>query len=424
MASIIKDPNGRKRIQFVASDKTRKSIRLGKASMRQAEAIKAKIEQLIFTSTGRTNIVDTEVAKWLAGLDDIMYERLVAVGLASERGGTQLGPFLDGYINERTDVKPATTLVYGHTQRNLVEFFGAEKLLNDITVGDAERWRLFLVSEGLAKNTVRRRCGIAKQFFKVAVQRGLILSSPFEGLKAAVKGNPEKFYFISQEEAQKVLGACPDAQWRLIFALSRYGGLRCPSEHLALRWSDIDWERSRMRVPSPKTEHHVGGESRLVPIFPELMPHLREVFEAAEPGSEYVISHYRKPAINLRKNLEQIIEKAGLKTWPKLFQNLRATRQTELCEQWPEHIVCTWIGNSQQVARKHYLQITEKHYEKAAGMVTSEAAQEAALHGTAKPRIEPNSVIEPPLFDEKRGYAIDRERKMGDTGLEPVTSRV
>lgn len=122
-----------------------------------------------------------------------------------------------------------------------------------------------------------------------------------------------------------------------------------------------------MRVPSPKTEHHVGGESRLVPIFPELLPYLREVFEAAEPGSEYVISRYRKPAINLRKNLERIIEKAGLKIWPKLFQNLRATRQTELCEQWPEHVVCAWIGNSQQVARKHYLHVTDEHFERAAG---------------------------------------------------------
>ena len=39
-------------------------------------------------------------------------------------------------------------------------------------------------------------------------------------------------------------------------ALSRYGGLRCPSEHLALKWSDVDWDKSRIRVPSPKTEHH------------------------------------------------------------------------------------------------------------------------------------------------------------------------
>jgi hypothetical protein len=40
------------------------------------------------------------------------------------------------------------------------------------------------------------------------------------------------------EERNKVLEACPNAEWRLIFALSRFGGLRCPSEHLVLTWAD------------------------------------------------------------------------------------------------------------------------------------------------------------------------------------------
>jgi hypothetical protein len=68
-----------------------------------------------------------------------------------------------------------------------------------------------------------------------------------------VGANPERLCFVSREESQKVLDACPDAEWRLLFALSRYGGLRCPSEHLALRWGDVDWERSRFTVRSPKT---------------------------------------------------------------------------------------------------------------------------------------------------------------------------
>jgi len=29
--------------------------------------------------------------------------------------------------------------------------------------------------------------------------------------------------------------------------------------------SDINWAENRLRVPSPKTEHHTGGESRLIP---------------------------------------------------------------------------------------------------------------------------------------------------------------
>ncbi|MHC4563837.1 MAG: hypothetical protein ACYS8X_13845 [Planctomycetota bacterium] len=60
MASVISDPSGRKRIQFVAGDGTRKTIRLGKATVRQAEAIKVKVEQLALTATGVTGVIDDE----------------------------------------------------------------------------------------------------------------------------------------------------------------------------------------------------------------------------------------------------------------------------------------------------------------------------------------------------------------------------
>ena len=51
-----------------------------------------------------------------------------------------------------------------------------------------------------------------------------------------------------------------------------------------------------------------------------------------------------------------------LKPWPKLFQNLRTSRQTELAKRFPEHAVCEWIGNSQIVAREHYLRVTEDDF--------------------------------------------------------------
>jgi hypothetical protein len=120
-----------------------------------------------------------------------------------------------------------------------------------------------------------------------------------------------------------------------------------------------------MLVTSPKTEHHPGGESRLVPLFPELRPYLDESLEQAEPGTEYVIMRYRVTNMNLRTQLMRIIKRAGLKPWPKLFQNLRSTRQTELEENFPSHVVCAWIGNSEAVAKKHYLQVTDEHFKKA-----------------------------------------------------------
>ena len=56
---------------------------------------------------------------------------------------------------------------------------------------------------------------------------------------------------------------------------------------------------------------------------------------------------------------------AGLEPWPKLFQNLRSTRPTELEESFPSHVVCKWMGNSRAVAAKHYLQVTDEHFSKA-----------------------------------------------------------
>ena len=62
----------------------------------------------------------------------------------------------------------------------------------------------------------------------------------------------------------------------------------------------------------------------------------------------------------------RILAKAGLKPWPKLWQNLRSTRRTELARDWPEYVVCSWMGNSRVIAREHYLQGTDEHFEQAA----------------------------------------------------------
>src|SRR5262249_43322526 len=152
--------------------------------------------------------------------------------------------------------------------------------------------------------------------------------------------------------------ACPDTEWRLIFALCRFGGLRCPSELMTLEWAGVDWERNRFLVHSPKTEHLEDGGERWGPMFPELRPHLEEAFELAEPGTVHVITRHRGDNMNLRTQLQRIIRRAGLSAWPKLFQNLRASRQTELAADYPLHVVCAWIGNSEAVAEKHYLQVT------------------------------------------------------------------
>ena len=57
-----------------------------------------------------------------------------------------------------------------------------------------------------------------------------------------------------------------------------------------------------------------------------------------------IITRYRSAFQNIRGAFQAIIRRAGLEEWPKLFQNLRSTRETELAEQFPIHVVCVLVG--------------------------------------------------------------------------------
>jgi len=416
MASISKQKNGRRTVQFVAADGKRKSIRLGKVSQNDALTVKLKIEKLVAATITKHGL-DAETARWVKGLETGLAEKLANAGLIEPPDASTLQAFINAYIESRTDVKPSTATKYRNARKNLIDFFGAEKRLRDVTEADAGDFRRYLASLEYSENTIRLRCRGAKQFFRSAVKRRLIDSNPFEELKGLVSSsNPSRQYFVSREDAGKILQSCPDAQWRLIFALSRFGGLRCPSEHLALRWDDILWDEEKMIVSSPKTEHHEGKESRVIPIFPEIRPYLDEVWELAEDDAEYVITRYRDPKQNLRTTFEKIIKRAGLKAWPKLFHNLRSTRETELAEQFPMHTVCSWIGNSQLIAAKHYLQVTDEHFERA----LQNPVQYPVVSGeTGQEPIFPAHKNTPDLQGCSTKYQSVRRQSMRLRGVEP-----
>ena len=149
-----------------------------------------------------------------------------------------------------------------------------------------------------------------------------------KGLSA--KGNRDKDYFVTDGEVAKgCRRPAPDAEWKLVVARARYGGLRCPSEVLAFSVrGDVDWKRLRITVDSPKTEHHEGKAERLMPLFPELRPYLKKVraellvdFHPEKAATERAAGN---PAMaisrgELMDTAALIITTAGLVPWPKAF---------------------------------------------------------------------------------------------------------
>jgi integrase len=226
---------------------------------------------------------------------------------------------LDQYLERRTDVKEITKIKWRQTCNALKEFFGADKPLASITVGEARDFE-----RGLTQ--------MRKSRYRDADK------------KTALAGNTVRKrvhdHFVKREEAERILAACR-------------------SEHLALRWSDIDWTRNRMEIRSPKTEHHDGKDCRAVPLFPEL------------------------------RHLERILRRAGLHPGPKLRQNLRSPRATELAAEQPAHVAASRLGLSTVVAPKHYRQATDSDLAKVVGEETAGTAAEITV-ATAR-REEPQT---------------------------------
>ena len=155
MASIIKEPKGRKTIQFTASDgRTRPKIRLGKVDSRTARSIKIKIEALVqATITGFAP--DDETSRWVAELDITMAEKLCRVGLLPKREYATVKDFITGYIDSRKDIEPETRRAWRQVRDRLVKQFGAACSLKAIGKEDAADWRQDLVNRASVGTKLR-----------------------------------------------------------------------------------------------------------------------------------------------------------------------------------------------------------------------------------------------------------------------------
>jgi integrase len=447
MASLVTLENGTRRVQFVAPCGKRKTLYLGKCAKRDAESIKFRVESLL--SACITGSLGRDTSIWLAEIttqNPDLRSKLEAVGLVEPiepiepepiKPALMLSTFLDDFLERNGKSKKPGTLEVWRQVIALLNEYLPDIALADVTKGHAKKFHEDLKGRGLASTTIHKRIGFARQFFEDAVDWELIPSNPFNRVKTqstSLKSNVE----VTRETIVQVMKHC-DPTWQLIIALSRYGGLRCPSETLSLRWSDIDWEQSRMAIPEPKVEHHEGRGVRSCPIFPELRPYLDKAWVAwqeSDQESDFVIDKpaYRDAAntgegwknSNLRTQLIKKLRKAGIPPWKRLFHSMRASRQTELERDFPIHVVCSWLGNTEAIAKKSYLLVTDSDFTRATqGNAKCNAVdpqsnvKSNAASGCTKPQESEEDQAIP------RGKTVFAGKTQGNqaegTGLEPAT---
>lgn len=103
-----------------------------------------------------------------------------------------------------------------------------------------------------------------------------------------------------------------------------------------------------------------------------------------------------------------------------------------LLQTYPIHVVCAWLGNSQRVAAKHYLQVTDADFDRATGGGAQSGAQDGKT--AAQKQAQPMSANSGRLLQETHKALENQglchvltktgeswpERQVTPTGFEPV----
>jgi len=396
MASISKDSKGY-RVRFVDVAGDQRTLRPGKGTTKvAAEQVGRHVDSLV-ASQMAGGPIDRQTADWLGRIGATLRTKLERAGLVeplepvepepvAETVLFELGQFLAEYRDDgrtATGERAASLTVekWRAPMSKLIEFFGHEHDVATITHENAHKYRKWMEErrirktkanrkgQPLAVNTIRKHMDNAKVFFNGAKRRGLIAFNPFEHQVSSTKPNRERDYFLTQEDTQKIIEQCSDAEWRLLVALWRLAGLR-KMEVFQLTWGDVLFDQGKMRVHATKTAHHEGKDIRFVPLR-DIRSELEDLFQqVADKNGRIapetrIITRFSASNSNLDKPFKAILQRAGLVPWPKLFQNMRASCETEwLNEGHPAHVVAAWIGHSVKVQRDSYAQITDGHYAK------------------------------------------------------------
>jgi len=209
--------------------------------------------------------------------------------LAAARRGTLPGAVRTGatfadaaaewlrYVEQDRDVKPSTLTDYRSVVASrLLPAFG-ELPVEQITPGRIEAWRAGLGagrSKPLTNRTRNKAVTILGGIMERARKVYGLPSNPVRDVeKLRERYDATRFEFYSPEEVWALVRAAASELDGTIFLTAAFTGLR-RGELVALRWRDVDFERSAIRVAGSYANGRLttpkSGRGRVVPMVPEV----------------------------------------------------------------------------------------------------------------------------------------------------------
>jgi len=251
-------------------------------------------------STGTTN-------KRLA--ERIRNKRLGEVAEGRFRLPPSKAPRLEPFCQEFLDSvrHPNTKKRYASSMANLRAHFGNSRL-SEIGPEGIDKFMAARLADKVRAATVNRDLAVLRHMLNIAERKRLISSTPFREVTMLEERKERRQpHILNFKEEAKLLAVAPDFI-RALAILILDTGLRSGKEALALRWNEIDFTDSTIRIRSTKTPAGFRLARMTKRCTAELLGWKKNL---GPEFSEFVFANPNHPGTNL-KNVRR--------AWPKALK--------------------------------------------------------------------------------------------------------
>jgi integrase len=239
------------------------------------------------------------------------------------------------WLREDRQRKPSTLRDYRSIiTAHLLPAFGSERL-EDITTEQVEAWSAKLAASGRMNNRTRLKIlTVLHGVMKRAVRVWKLPRNPVSDVEKPIQRRSVEIEVFSPEEVMALVRHAASEQDAAIYLTAAFTGLR-RGELVALRWRDVDFPRSHIRVTASYTEGGLttpkSGKARSVPMAPVVAETLARLAQedGAEDGLVFPGAHGSYlDASALYRRYKAALGRAGLRDLR--FHDLRHTFGTQV----------------------------------------------------------------------------------------------
>ena len=173
---------------------------------------------------------------------------------------TSLNQYLDRWLATaaKPRLRPKSYVDYARLLRIHIRPTLGSRPLGAINQFDIQTLYAQMLEHGLSPRTIEYTNAVLRSAFRQAVRWKMLAEDPCDGVDVP-RVKQREMEALSVDECKRFLAAARESECFGLFALALTTGMR-HSEYLALKWSDIDWQRGTVSVS--RTIQRLGSEWR------------------------------------------------------------------------------------------------------------------------------------------------------------------